>query len=467
MALPALSWRVKLAYGMGELAGAVPVGLIAFFLLYFLTSVAGLSPAMAGGVLLLSRLWDGINDPLIGWLSDRTESRRWGRRYSWMIYGVGPLALCCTLLWVVPPVQQPWALFAYYGLLALAADVAFTAVQLPFSALAAELSDSYDERTSLIGYKSGFSMGGSILGLALAQAVFVLVPQPQQQYWVLGLLSGGIAIAAIALCVRGTADRYWQMAALRQRRRAPVAPLPSLKVELAAALELLQNAAFRQVLGLYLFAWMGLQMTAAMLPYFVGLWMNLPPTHFSQMALTVQVSAIAALAGWSWLGQRCEKRTVFLLGAPLTSCCLAALGGVQPGQLGWLYGLAIGVGLGLATLYLVPFAMLPDVIDLDELRTGQRREGLYFSAVVFLQKLGLAIALFGCGQALEWAGFSAAAPEQPVNALLAVRLLVGPVPALLVGLSLYFAWRYPISRNQHQAILQALQAKSAAGQSQG
>ncbi|HEY9737065.1 MAG TPA: MFS transporter [Trichocoleus sp.] len=453
MALTPLPLKVKLAYGMGELAGAVPVSLAAFFLLYFFTSVVGLSPALAGSILLLGRVWDAINDPIVGWLSDRTRSRL-GRRYPWMVYGAIPLALCCTLLWVVPPLERQSSLFLYYGLLSLAIYVAFTAVQLPFTALAAELTPDYDERTSLMGIKAGFSIGGSLAALVLAQIVFAQVSQPRQQYLILGLISSGVAVVAIAVCVMGTYRRYWQVESLRLERTSPP-PVP-LATQLHS---LVQNQAFRQVLGLYLFAWMGVQVTAAMLPYFVDSWMGLPETHFAQMALAVQSTALVAMVGWSWLGHRAEKRTLFLLGAPISIVCLLCLVTVQPAQVSWMYALAVGVGIGVSTLYLAPFAMLPDVIDLDELHTGQRREGLYFSAVVFLQKLGLAIALFLSGQVLEWTGFSAQAAQQPAAALWAVRLLLGPIPALLLAASLWFAWRYPISRRKHQEILLSLNAR--------
>lgn len=448
-----LSWRVRLAYGVGELAGAVPVSLTAFFLLYFLTTVVGLSPAMAGSILLLGRVWDAINDPIIGWLSDRTSSRL-GRRYPWMVYGVVPLALGCVLLWWVPPIASPVGLFGYYVLLSLGVYVAFTAVQLPFAALAAELTADYDERTRLMGVKSGFAIGGSLLGLVLAQGIFAWVTEPQQQYLLLGVLSGGIALGAVALSVWGTYDRYWYMESLHPRRPPPQAIPLGEQVK-----TLWQNRAFRQVLGLYLFAWMGIQVTAAMLPYFIGSWMGLPSAHFAQMALAVQGTAILAILGWNRLGQWTEKRTVFLAGAPMSLICLVGLITVQPGQVGWMYGLAVGIGLGVAVLYLVPFAMLPDVIDWDELHTGQRREGVYFSAVVFLQKLGLAIALFLSGQILDWAGFIPQATSQPEGVLWAVRWLIGPLPALLMAGSLWFAYRYPIGRAEHRQILRALQEK--------
>jgi len=122
-----------------------------------------------------------------------------------------------------------------------------------------------------------------------------------------------------------------------------------------------------------------------------------------------------------------------------------------------MYVLGVFAGMGVATMYMVPFSMLPDVVDLDELETGLRREGLYFSAVVFLQKLGIAIALFASGSFLDLTGFVANADSQPLTVLWAIRLLIGPFPALLLIGSLWFAYRYPIDRRRHQQILLALQ----------
>jgi GPH family glycoside/pentoside/hexuronide:cation symporter len=452
--LPPAPFSVKISYGVGELAAAVPASLSAFFVLYFFTAVAGLSPALAGSVILFGRFWDAVNDPMVGWLSDRTSSPL-GRRFPWMLAGVIPLAVCTVLLWTVPPVETQWGLFTYYAVLSLFAFVAYTSVQLPYTALAAELSDDYDERTTLIGFKAGFSIGGSILGLVLAQIVFARVSDPQQQYQRLGELSGGLAIIMIVLCVVGTYRRYWQVQG-EHPRLAPPETSRSLVGEIRSVF---RNRAFRKILGLYLCGWMGLQVTAAMLPYYVDAWMGLPETHFAQMALAVQGTAIAMLFVWNLVAQWSGKRLVFLLGAPLAIIALTGLVTVQPGQLFFMYGLGICAGVGVATLYMVPFAMLPDVIDLDELKTGLRREGLYFSAVVFLQKLGLAVALFVSGQLLSWTGFNPEAAVQSTPTLWTIRLLVGPLPALLLLGSLWFAARYPITRERHRQILEALQER--------
>ncbi|MGF1520946.1 MAG: MFS transporter [Leptolyngbyaceae cyanobacterium] len=451
--LPPLPLTVRLSYGIGELAAAVPVSLAAFFLLYFLTSVAGLSPALAGQILLMGRLWDAVNDPLVGWLSDRTQSPL-GRRFPWILFGVVPLSICTVLIWHVPDIASQQGRLFYYSILSFFAFAAFTAVQIPHTALAAELSEDYDERMGLIGIKSAFNIGGGIAGLIAAQVVFSKIANPEQQYQVLGYAAAGLAIVATGIGIAGTYQRYQQVQDrhLSYQRQA-------ISPDFVAAIgSIFKNSAFRHVLGLYFCGWIGLQLTAAMLPYFVDVWMGLPATHFAQMALAVQGTAIATIPVWEQIAQRSDKRTVVLLGGAIALAALASFITVQPDQVVWMYVLGIVVGSGIATLYVGPFAMLPDVIDWDELQTGYRREGLYFSAVVFLQKLGLALALFVSGQLLQHTGFVIDAATQPLPALWLIRLLLGPLPAVLLLLGLWFAYQYPITRKRYQQILTALEA---------
>lgn len=156
-----LTFSTKFFYGIGELSGSLPSNILIFFFLFFLTNVAGLSPGLAGLMMLVGKVWDAINDPVIGWLSDHTCSR-WGRRYPWMLFGSVPLGITSILLWVVPPTTNQLLLFTYYGVVSFLFYIAFTAVLLPYGTLSAELTQGYDERTSLISFRSAFSIGGSI-----------------------------------------------------------------------------------------------------------------------------------------------------------------------------------------------------------------------------------------------------------------------------------------------------------------
>jgi GPH family glycoside/pentoside/hexuronide:cation symporter len=138
---------------------------------------------------------------------------------------------------------------------------------------------------------------------------------------------------------------------------------------------------------------------------------------------------------------------------------------VQPGQTVFLYTMAILAGCGVSVSYLVPWSMIPDVIDLDELETGKRREGIFYGFMVLLQKFGLALGLFFVGIALDLAGFikqqpGQPIPEQPESALLAIRLVVAPLPAMVLVGGIILAYLYPITRKYHQEIQAQLETKN-------
>jgi glycoside/pentoside/hexuronide:cation symporter, GPH family len=141
---------------------------------------------------------------------------------------------------------------------------------------------------------------------------------------------------------------------------------------------------------------------------------------------------------------------------------------IQPGQIGLLYLLAVMAGIGVSVAYLVPWSMIPDVIELDELNTGQRREGIFYSFMVLLQKFGLALALLLVGQALDLSGFISSPtgspiPQQPESALLAIRIAVGPLPTIALIFGLILAYFYPITKEVHDEIRLKLEARKNEG----
>ncbi|MFB8796993.1 MAG: MFS transporter [Microcoleus sp.] len=454
-----LSFSTKLAYGAGDLGPAITANVLVFYLLLFFTSVAGLSPGTASNILLIGKVWDAINDPIVGVLSDRT-SHPWGRRYPWMVYGAIPFGIFFFLQWIVPS-TNPTVLFWYYVIIAILFNTAYTAVNLPYTALTPELTQDYNERTSLNSFRFAFSIGGSILSLILARIIFELVKDNTQKYLVLGAICTVISVLPLYWCFLGTRKHV-----LSQLQENPVednsTSLP-LKEQLRIAFN---NRPFLYVIGIYLCSWLGVQLTASILPYFVIDWMKLPEKTFPQTAIAVQGTALAMLFVWSRVSERYGKKAVYFMGMSLWIIAQAGLFFLQPGQVTLMYILAVMAGVGVSTAYLVPWSMIPDVIELDELQTGQRREGVFYSFMVLLQKIGLALGLWFVGQALEVAGFlptiqGQAPPVQPDSALFAIRVAIGPLPTIALSCGMILTYFYPITREVHAEILLKLREKKA------
>jgi GPH family glycoside/pentoside/hexuronide:cation symporter len=445
-----LSLLTKLAYGVGEIAPSMAGNIRTFFLLFFLTNVAGMSGTTAGIVLLIGRVWDIFIDPVIGWLSDRTISR-WGRRHSWMIYGAIPFGLFFFLQWIVPTSESN-LLFWYYVIIALLFDTAFTAVTLPLSALAPELTQDYSDRTSLISFKSSFSLGGGILGLLLAQIVFSKVSDPNLKYAVLGGVCALLSIVAIYLSVWGTRHRVASQDQYHQIEQSASIPLRS-QIRIVFS-----NQPFVLLMGIYLCSWLAVNVTATVLPYYVVNWMGLPDQDFTQTAIAVQVSAMLMMIVWNSLSKSIGKRAIYFMGIPLWIIAQIGLFILQPQQVGLMYLMAVLAGIGVSVAYLAPWAMLPDVIDLDELHTGQKREGIFYGFVVQLTKIGVAITLFLVGKSLDWSGFIASnaqqpLPTQPDSTLWTIRLMMSLLPAVILIGGLILTYLYPITKTKHEEIL--------------
>ncbi|MEO3706400.1 MFS transporter [Trichormus azollae] len=464
-----LDVKTKLAYGAGDLGPAITSNIAIFFLLVFFTNVAGIPAGLAGSILMIGKIWDAVNDPFVGLLTDKTKSRRWGRRLPWLLYGAIPFGIFFFLQWIVPqfnPQQSSniWSLFWYYVAIGVMSQVFFTVVNLPYTAMTPELSQDYDERTSLNSFRFTFSIGGSIFSLILAQMVFSQITNPQQQYLVLAAICTVISVLSLYWCVYGTRDRILAFEAKRiQLAEPPEIPFfEQIKIAFS-------NRPFLFVVAIYLFSWLGLQITASTIPYFVIYCMGMKNSEVPTVLIAVQATALLMLFVWSNLSKKFGKKLVYFLGMSVWIIAAARLFFLKSNQMGLMYVMAVMVGCGVSTAYLIPWSMVPDVIELDELQTGQRREGVFYGLMVLLQKFGLAFGLFLVGNALQASGFKETVvgqntlPIQPDSALLVIRIALGLIPTICLSIGLILTCFYPITREMHAEIILKLQERREIG----
>lgn len=532
-----LNFTTKLAYGAGDMGPAITANILVFFLLPFFTNVAGLPAGLAGSILMIGKISDAINDPIIGILSDRTRSR-WGRRLPWMLFGAIPFGIIFLLQWTIPHFSDnqdinTWCLFSYYVLIGVLFNLNYTVVSLPYQALTPELTQDYNERTNLNSFRFTFSIGGSILSLILAGVIFKVYPDaPAQQFLYLGLICTIISVIPLLWCALRIQERGSAPILVPQQKKSlgmllifiaaamaiyGIYRLITLKLDLIGIVALVicllivlfgitllfstpephltnqeaaktrseqtstpsmsfreqlrivfRNKPFLYVIGIYMCSWLAVQLTASIVLFFVVNWMGLTNSDSSLVALGVQGTALVMLFFWKGVSERFGKKAVYFMGTSLWIIAQAGLFLLQPGQIGLMYFLAVMAGFGVSVAYLIPWSMVPDVIELDELQTGQRREGIFYGFMVLLQKIGLALALFLVGIALESAGFIQSVagqptPTQPESALLAIRIAIGPLPTLVLIAGLILAYFYPITREVHAEIRLQLQQKAERG----
>jgi glycoside/pentoside/hexuronide:cation symporter, GPH family len=445
-----LPLRTKLLFSTGDLSTSIPLAIVMFFQLFFLTDVAGLRPDLAGWAVGVGRIWDAINDPLFGLISDRIRTR-WGRRRVLLLFGAVPLGLSFLFMWIVPSMGQV-GLAIYYAVVFILFDTVFTLVHVGYNALTPEMTSDYDERSSLNGYRMVFSIAGTLGAIILATVLSWSITDPETLYRLLGIILGVASMIPPLIVFSITHER-------------PAEELPEPLPMKQALSETLGNHPFRLVMGLYLLSWTTASILAAVLIYFASYYL-LVPEQANYFVLAAQGSAILFIPLVVKAAQVWDKRRAFIVGAATWSVVLLLLSALRPDQVGAAYLLAALSGAGIATAYVIPWAMVPDVIEYDEVRTGQRREGSYYAFASFFQKLATGAAIWAMGMALAWTGYitpqpGQPAPVQPEAAQQAIRWFAGPIPAVLLVLAILCAWGYPITRQAHQQTLEELAGREA------
>jgi glycoside/pentoside/hexuronide:cation symporter, GPH family len=444
-----LTFAEKLAYGAGDLGPAMTANLLVFYQLIFFTDVAGIPAGLAGSVLMIGKIWDAVNDPIVGLLSDRTQSKKWGRRYPWMLGGAIPFGLTFLLQWVKPDFDG-MGLFWFYVVMGVLFNTAYTAVNLPYTALTPEMTQDYHERTSLNGFRFTFSIGGSLLSIILMILVTLAVPGKSNlgtQLFIASAIVSLLSVLSLIWCVFGTKARtlsHVNQELINEEENLPIVQ----QFKLAFS-----NRPFLFVIGIYLCSWLALQIMASVIQFFVLKYMLLSPAVANNLVLAVQGTALLALSFWSWFSSRYGKKVAYIAGMGIWLVGQVGLFLLQPGQMNLMYFVGALAGFGVSTAYLIPWSMLPDVIDLDELNTGKRREGFFYAFMVLLQKIGLAAGLFAVGQALEQSGYNGAVEIQTPAAIEAIRWSIGPLPTVFLILGVVLAYFYPITQAYHEEIL--------------
>jgi GPH family glycoside/pentoside/hexuronide:cation symporter len=439
-----------LLFSTGDLSTSIPLAIVMFYQLYFLTDVAGLPPHLAAWAVGIGRIWDAVNDPLFGLISDRIRSR-WGRRRVLLLFGAVPLGISFAMMWLVPS-WGPLALTAYYAVAFILFDTIFTAIHVSYNALTPEMTPDYDERSSLNGYRMVFSIAGTLGAIILATILSGFITDPRLLYAAIGV-SLGLASVFPPLIV---------FAITRERSSDE---LPEALPVLEAMRATLSNRPFWLVMGLYLLSWTAASILAAALVYYANYYLSVPD-QANYFVLIAQASAILFIPLVVWLSRRLDKRRSFILGTATWIVVLLGIYSLGPDQVTLAYVLAALGGFGIATAYVVPWSMVPDIIEYDQVSTGQRREGSYYAFASFFQKLATGLAIWAMGQTLALTGYltptsGAPLPQQPAEAVRAIRAFMGPVPAILLAMSIVFAWFYPISRERHRALRDELAARDA------
>ena len=450
----------KLAYGCGDFASCLYWRTFMVYLPIFYTDVFGLTAAAVGTMLLVSRIWDGINDPIIGMLADRTESR-WGKFRPFILFGAVPFAIFGVLTFTTPDLgttgKLVWAYLTYNGLMML-----YTTVNIPYTSMLGVMTTTAKDRTQLSSIKFIFAFtAGLVVSATLLPMVDWFGRGNEQLGWQLAfVVYGVVAVGFFLITFLGTRER--------------IKPAPD-----AAA------SVFRDLK--YVFtnrAWVLLTATTLTWILFVGMRSSVSAHYFkyyiyngsSDTALSFlgrdftltgllssfngigQAASVAGVLMTSFLSVRFAKRPLFFSLFSISILCTASYYFLPPGQLGAIFAIEVLGNISGAPLPVLLWAMYADTADYGEWKTGRRTTALVFSASTMSQKIGWALAAFIALQLMDLSGFQAnVAPTEDVKD--SIVGLMSLYPAAIGVLSMVIFAFYPLTDRRVEELNEELKLR--------
>ena len=449
-------WQ-KVGYGLGDIYGGGSGVIISFYYLIFLTDVVRIAPAQAGTVILISKIYDSITDPFEGIIADRTRTKL-GRRRPYLLAGIPLVFLSFFALFYPYAMESETTRFISVVLSYLFFSTVVSIVMLNYNALHSEITLDYHERSSLSSIRIFFSTVASIAAALLPLEIVKFFPDIHQGYIVMGLAFG----AFFALPFIAT------VAAVRERPEFQKEPEAfDWKI---AFIEPFKNRTFVYTLAMYLFAFVAIDTVSTIVAYFVKYYMQ-RSGEVSFVNGTLLVAQVVSLPLYIAYSKRTSKSKGYILGLAIWGVTMLFSFLLSPNNATfWVYVFAAFVGLGTGGIVLMIYAIFPDIPDVDELASGQRREGIYAALVTFIRKFSSALAIFAVSNVIGWAGYVAPVQEtidgatklidqpQTDTFLLVLRLLFVLLPIILLVFALFFATRFPLTPELHARLNQYLAA---------
>jgi len=409
--------------------------LVGFYLLKYATDVLLIAPAVVGIIFLVGRVWDAITDPLVGSLSDRTQTR-FGRRRPWFLASALPIGLAIVALWVPPPELEGTALTVWFALAVLLFYTAFTIFRVPHQAMAAELSRGYHDRTRVFAV---LQLVESVGLIGATGCLFLLERADDPRVFAVDLFVA-IAILTTALILTATI-------ALRERAefqgRGGSTVVGSFR-------DVVRNPHALVLMGVYLLEQLGFTALVSLLPYLSDYIIH-TPGYTAFYILAAVGGMIVSIPLWVLASRTYGKKQVWFSSLIVKTIVLALVIFVGDGDFGLMMAITVVFGLMNGCSAVVAPSLQADIIDWDEAETGERKEGTYFAAWNFVQKSASGLAVLISGAMLSLTGFEPNI-EQSDTALFGIRLLAGGFPVVFFALSLVLIARFSIDETAHKAL---------------
>ena len=446
--------KATLAFGFGDFFGGGSFLIIGTLFMFYLTQVVGLKPALAGSVVLVGKIWDAISDPLFGCISDRTKSR-YGRRRVYFLAGILPVFVTYFFLWMTFHFQSQWAKFLYYTLAYIMFCTVYTMLMVPYNSLMTEMTTDYKKRSNLSAAKMGFSQFSALIAGTIPGYIVntLYKDNPEKGFMLVGLFFGiAYAIPWIVVFL-GT----WE------DDTVAVENTKTLSESFKQLFSLFKNRTYKIHILMYIFAYSAMDILSASFIYYVTYVMGRKEI-FTLCLGSMLIFQLLLLPLYFHIANKIGKGKVYTIGASITVLVLMVFLFVpnnSPKML--LIILSACLGVGFCPIIAMPWAMLPESSDVDELLHGDQRTGAVSGTFTLTRKMVQAVILWLFGLLLAAIGFTENAPTQSVETVKGLKIIFSIAPLIFIAIGLIISLSYPVTPHTFKICRKELDRVRAGG----
>ena len=422
-------------YSLAEMPINIALFPILVFIPKFYTGEMGVPLAIAANIILVVRIFDVITDPIFGYINDRTNTR-WGRRRPWIAIATPLMMLSVFMLFIPPEGSGASHLFLWMFLL----SIATTMLIIPYYAWGAELSTDYNERSRITGWRSVSGVVGSLSAqlIPAIALIFFGFGGSTNVLYIVGIAS----VIIMPICIFLTVA---QVPESKDYIQSNISPIKGFKI-------MLENSPFKRLIMAFMVGGVAFSITIPLYLFFITYVLKAEDMAIYMLTF-FYLTNIVAVPFWVWLSKKIGKHKAYIFSFSMIAIAHPFYLFLGEGDFWWMLPITITTGFAAGGFAALPNSMKADVIDLDTLKSGENRSGLFFSSWSFTSKLAGSIGTWLALTALSWISFNTGADAyNSPSQLFGLKFLFSTLPSLFFLIAIIIIWKYPITEEMHSKI---------------